>query len=218
MDFVIDKIGLNSFQLKMIAMITMMVDHTGAIFFPGEMLFRYIGRISFPIFCFLLVEGFYHTKDIRRYLFRLLVFAFLSEIPYDLAFYQTFLSIEKQNIFFTLAIGVGIIYVLEQEGEWILKILEILFAMWLAEFLHTDYGFKGILLICVFYFLRESYYIKLSAGIAWNFLWGNSIQYFGALAMVPAALYNGRRGPAVKYLFYVFYPAHLLALALLKKL
>ena len=84
--------GLNSFQLKCIAVITMIIDHTGAVLFPGELMFRYIGRISFPIFCFLLTEGFFHTKDVRKYMLRLGIFAVVSEIPYDLAFRGTVLD------------------------------------------------------------------------------------------------------------------------------
>ena len=78
--------GLTSFQLKCIAVVTMVIDHIGAILYPGDLIFRYIGRIAFPIFCFLLVEGFFHTHDRIQYMIRLGIFAILSEIPYDLAF------------------------------------------------------------------------------------------------------------------------------------
>lgn len=98
--------GLNSFQLKCIAVITMIIDHTGAVLFPDNMTLRYIGRIAFPIFCFLLVEGFFHTRDVRKYMLRLGMFAVISEIPYDLAFRDTVIEFEHQNVFFTLFIGV----------------------------------------------------------------------------------------------------------------
>ena len=203
--------GLNSLQLKCIAVITMIIDHTGAVLFPGELMFRYIGRISFPIFCFLLTEGFFHTKDVRKYMLRLGIFAVVSEIPYDLAFRGTVLEFEHQNVFFTLFMGVVMMYALEKSGEWQVKAVEVFLAMWAADLLCSDYRFKGILLIAVYYFFRERRWIKHGAGAAWNLLWGQ-IQMYGALATVPLAFYNGEKGPSMKYFFYLFYPVHLLAL------
>ena len=78
--------GLNGFVLKCIAMVCMLIDHTGAVLFPQYRILRIIGRIAFPIYCFLLVEGAMHTRDIRKYELRLLGFALVSEIPFDLAF------------------------------------------------------------------------------------------------------------------------------------
>lgn len=204
--------GLNSFQLKCIAVVTMIIDHTGAILFPGNLMFRYIGRISFPIFAFLLVEGFFHTKDIKKYMLRLGIFAILSEIPYDLAFRRVILEFEHQNVFFTLLIGVIMMYALEKCPEWPVKAVEVLLAMWFAVFLGTDYQFKGILLIAVYYFLRKRKWTKIGLGAIWNFLWNRNIQMYGALASIPIAFYNGQRGASMKYFFYVFYPLHLLVL------
>ena len=203
--------GLNSFQLKCIAVITMIIDHTGAVLFPGELVFRYIGRISFPIFCFLLVEGFFHTRDMRKYMLRLGVFAVLSEIPYDLAFRGTMLEFSHQNVFFSLLIGVMMMYALEKSSEWPIKMTELLLAMWIENLLGTDYGFKGILLIAIYYFLREYKWKKHAAGAVWNLLW-NQIQRCGALATVFLVFYNGKKGPSMKYFFYLFYPLHLLVL------
>lgn len=216
MDFIKNKLGLNTFQLKLIAITSMLVDHIGAILLPEYLVLRYIGRIAFPVFCFLLTEGFFHTRDIYRYGYRLALFALLSEIPYDLAFRQTIFSLEKQNVFFTLLIGFVLMYVLEKSKERPVQILEILLAMWLAEILRTDYGFRGILLICIFYYLREFNIAKIAAGAFWNFMFQGSVQYYGAISMVPIALYNGKKGPGLKYLFYIFYPLHLLILHLLQ--
>lgn len=190
----------------------MIIDHTGAVLFPGNMVFRYIGRIAFPIFCFLLVEGFFHTRDIRKYMIRLGVFAFVSEIPYDLAFRNTVLEFEHQNVFFTLLIGVVMMYALERSGGWPVRAAELLLAMWAADFLCTDYRFKGILLIAVYYFLRESRWAKHAVGAGWNLLWNRSIQMYGALASVLLIFYNGKKGASMKYFFYLFYPLHLLVL------
>ncbi|WP_461817744.1 TraX family protein, partial [Faecalimonas sp.] len=105
------KLGINSFQLKIIAIIAMIIDHIGLFFFPEHILFRIIGRISFPIFAFLIVEGFYHTRDIWKYMFRLGVFAVLSEIPFDLLTTGKVFDLRHQNVFFTLLIGVILMYV-----------------------------------------------------------------------------------------------------------
>lgn len=203
--------GINSFQLKCVAIVTMLIDHVGAIFFPEYLIFRYIGRIAFPIFCFLLVEGFFHTRDIRKYMFRLGVFALISEIPYDLAFRGVALEFEKQNVFFTLFIGVALMYALEQCSEWPVKIVEVLLAMWFAVLLCTDYSFKGILLISIYYFFRKYKWLKLGLGAVWCLLWGE-IQRYSILASFLLAAYNGEKGYSFKYFFYVFYPLHLFVL------
>lgn len=204
--------GLNSFQLKCIAVITMIIDHTGAVLFPDNMTLRYIGRIAFPIFCFLLVEGFFYTRDVRKYMLRLGMFAVISEIPYDLAFRDTVIEFEHQNVFFTLFIGVVMMYVLEKGREWPIKAAEVFLAMWAADFLCTDYRFKGIILIAVYYFLRRDGWAKHAAGVVWNLLWNGSVQMYGAAASVFLALYNGEKGMSMKYFFYLFYPLHLLVL------
>ena len=146
------KMQLNSFQLKWIAIITMVIDHVGAVLFPQYRLLRCIGRLSFPIFCFLLTEGFFHTKNVERYMVRLGLFAIISEIPYDLAFRKNFLDFERQNVFFTLFIGLALMYAMQKSCETWIKVIEVLLAMWIANALHTDYNLKGILLISIFYF------------------------------------------------------------------
>ena len=181
------------------------------------MVFRYIGRISFPIFCFLLVEGFCHTHDIFGYMARLGAFALMSEIPYDLAFNGEVLEFTHQNVFFTLLLGVILMYVLEKGGEWPQKAVEVLLVMWMAVFFHTDYGYRGILLIFIFYQLRRFRWAKIGCGAAWNLIWNRSIQGYGAFAMIPIALYNGSRGKKMKYFFYIFYPAHLLILFVISR-
>ncbi len=204
--------GINSFQLKWIAVITMIIDHTGAVLFPDDMVFRYIGRIAFPIFCFLLVEGFFHTRDVRKYMLRLGLFALISEIPYDLAFRDTVLEFEHQNVFFALLLGVVMMCALEKSREWPIKVTEVLLAMWAADFLCADYRFKGICLIGIYYFLRKSVWGKHAAGAVWNLIWNGSVQMYGAAATAFLIFYNGEKGASMKYFFYLFYPLHLLAL------
>ena len=96
---------LDGTTLKIIACISMFIDHFGYICFPGNIALRIIGRLAFPIYCFLLVEGVMHTHDIRRYMFRMFVFALILEIPFDIAFYHDLIYPFHQNVFFTLVLG-----------------------------------------------------------------------------------------------------------------
>lgn len=203
---------LDSFQLKCIAIVSMALDHTGAVLYPSQIWLRCLGRIAFPIFCFLIVEGFFHTHDVRRYMGRLGVFALISEIPYDLAFRGVFLEYGHQNVFFTLLIGIGMMLLLERNREWPVKAVILLLAMWLAVLIRSDYNFRGVLLIFVFYIFHESRWLAVTAGGFWNFLYQGVIQKYGVLSVLPLALYNGERGRKMKYFFYIFYPAHLLLL------
>lgn len=203
---------LDSFQLKCIAIVSMALDHTGAVLYPSQIWLRCLGRIAFPIFCFLIVEGFFHTHDVRRYMGRLGVFALISEIPYDLAFRGVPLKYAHQNVFFTLLIGIGMMVLLERNREWPVKAVILLLAMWLAVLIRSDYNFRGVLLIFVFYIFHESRWLAVTAGGFWNFLYQGVIQKYGVLSVLPLALYNGERGRKMKYFFYIFYPAHLLLL------
>lgn len=202
---------LNTFQLKCIAIVTMLIDHIGAVLFPSQIGFRLVGRFSFPIFCFLLVEGFCHTKNVKKYMIRLGLFALVSEIPHDLAFRNVFLEFQRQNVFFTLLLGVFLMYVLQRTNRIYIKGCYILLAMWAALVTGMSYDYRGILLIMVYYICRNNLTAKVIFGVLWNFLW-TGVQQFGALASFPIALYNGEKGRSMKYIFYVFYPAHLLIL------
>ena len=114
-------VGLSGSTLKLIAIVTMFIDHLGVVAFETQIsnymvpyyIMRLIGRLAFPIFCFLLVEGFFHTRDVKKYALRLLVFAFISEIPFDLAFNRQMFYWRHQNVFFTLFIGLLVIALLE---------------------------------------------------------------------------------------------------------
>ena len=203
---------LDSFQLKCIAIVSMALDHTGAVLYPSQIWLRCLGRIAFPIFCFLIVEGFFHTHDVRRYMGRLGVFALISEIPYDLAFRGVPLEYAHQNVFFTLLIGIGMVVLLERNRERPVKAVILLLAMWLAVLIRSDYNFRGVLLIFVFYIFHESRWLAVTAGGLWNFLYQGVIQKYGVLSVLPLALYNGERGRKMKYFFYIFYPVHLLLL------
>ena len=169
--------GLSGSALKMIAIATMLIDHIAATVIIRVLKFggyndslyqlyrvmRNIGRIAFPIFCFLLVEGFMHTRDREKYALRLGCFAAISEIPFDLAFNGKILEVGYQNVFFTLLLGLLTMMaydsVMKQSrfSVWKrtgLSTLAILVGMFAAEFLSTDYGALGVLCIMVFYLFR----------------------------------------------------------------
>ncbi len=214
-------------QLKLIALISMLLDHIGAVLIgqvpsltyaygSWYMPLRIIGRISFPIFAFLLAEGFIHTRNIRKYFSRLFIFALLSEIPFDLAVYGTAFSPEGQNILFSFCIAVLMLYLIAQEAFplWA-RALSVLAAALLAHFIRSDYSFWAVLLVLIFYLLRRQKLWRTAASAL--LLLG--LQSPAPLALIPIHFYNGQPGRLrMKYCFYLFYPAHLLLLYSIKSL
>ncbi len=212
------KFGISGFILKCFAMLCMLIDHTGAILFPQYMQLRIVGRLAFPIYCFLLVEGAMHTKDIRKYERRLFIFALFSELPFDLAFYRS-VDFRHQNVFFTLFLGLIIVDLYQNcKNRWIVCALSFL-GLVLAEFLRTDYGAGGIIIIICFYCLYQYFFIRQVAFAVINLaLFGITIQAYAGFATIPLLLYNGKKGVSMKYFFYIFYPAHLLILYIICKI
>lgn len=206
---------LNNFTLKMIAIISMIIDHIGYVFFPEELIFRAFGRIAFPIFCFLLVEGFHHTRSHLNYLIRLGIFALISEVPFDLALFGEFFAFQRQNVFITLALGLCAIFCLEEMNTK--RLFSIPFALILcaALFSHSDYSVGGVILICVFYLTREMPWVRFLLCALTLYMFFGQFELYGVLAMIPITFYNGKRGPSIQMVFYWFYPVHLLVLYLL---
>ncbi len=262
---------MNSFQLKVFAISVMLIDHIGAIIISAtgyndlNFACRLIGRMAFPVFAFLIVEGFHHTSNAIRYMKRLLAFAFLSEIPFDLAFYQVRFNTDPisdirymfedpsysnvvlsrfnddQNIFFTLFLGLLLIYLFDLVEKKFNKpdfmnivisnsldgFLTVAFCA-AAYLLKTDYDLAGILVIVAFYLFRES---KLIAAISIFIImssrfcnytqfartgnWWHILSAFAVLAIIPILFYNGKKGKSIKYFFYAFYPVHLVCLFLI---
>ena len=210
-------------------MVAMLIDHIGAavltrvIYDTGSMdvydvylVLRKIGRIAFPIFCFLLVEGFVHTSNVKKYAMRLACFALLSEIPFDLAFQSKVFGWEYQNVFFTLFLGLvammGHRYIEEKiwQNKMLCTFLQIV--VWaicagIAELLHTDYAALGVLCIILLYELRERRFMQVIIGCI--LFVDNRTAMFGFLLTL---FYKGARGIKLKYVFYLFYPVHLLIL------
>jgi len=238
--------GLSGSTLKIIAAISMLVDHTfvavfeqgymsGKLYMPGlltpdgtlnyshwvwrlgTLMRGLIGRIAFPIFCFLLVQGFIHTSNKRNYKMRLLIFALLSEIPFNLALRDT-LHFGASNVLFTLVLGFVALEAIETDWNVIVRGLAVAGIAALAETLGTDYGASGVLLITVLYLARGSMAMTVLAGALAVLVLPSFGQLTAVLAYIPVAFYNGKRGLNLKYSFYVFYPGHLLALYFIRYL
>lgn len=222
---------LSGSALKCIALFTMIIDHVGLHLLRGsnivllrtgngvltlDFFMRKVGRLSFPIYCFLLVEGFLHTRDRKNYGRNLLLFALISEIPWNLEHTGT-LYYSVQNVFFTLFLGyVGLCCFegLRERPRQQLAALLILVLVVLN--LKADYGIAGFGLILLLYILREQKIMQAVLGTC--FL---SSTWVGGLAFIPINLYNGERGfirgRVLKYLFYAAYPLHILVIYLIKK-
>jgi len=212
---------MTSFQLKIIAITSMLFDHIGAVIFPEIIVFRIIGRLAFPLFAFLLTEGYRHTSNLKSYLIRLSIFAIISQYP----FWEAFGYDAGLNIFFTLTIGLTALYLSEHYQSFLpFFILAIL-----ADLIHADYGMFGIFLIFIIYHYKNNFkkmMIYLIALYSIIYLTGALtaeygaihyyIQFFALFSFVFIANYNGREGRKAKYLFYIFYPGHLLILSLFR--
>ncbi len=208
---------MSGFTLKMIALVTMLIDHVGAVFFPELIWLRYIGRISMPIYAFLLAEGYRKTHSFNRYALRLLLFALLSEVPYDLLFHGVVLEFGNQNILFTLLTALLVMRLLDLSAKKrnVFIFIGALVLIAAPYFLHFDYGIYGVLVpLCFFLFqkYRGIDAIAFSALTYGRYLYnGNFTQVYAIAASIPILLYNGKRGVfSLKYLFYIIYPAHLL--------
>ena len=204
---------LNSLHLKLLAMVTMLIDHMGATLFPYALWMRCVGRLAFPIFCFLIAEGCAHTRDKKRYAARLLGFAVLSEPAFDLM-HGVWFTMDYQNVLWTLLLGALVCWVVDwaQTGA----------ALWQRLPAEAAIAGWGVLLVLLFYMTRRTkgklIIQLLGLGV---FCWLCSPwrgQLLAMLAMLPIALYNGERGfsgKALQYGFYAFYPVHILILSVL---
>ena len=233
---------INSNLLKIIAMIFMLLDHLWATIIPGNQWMTNIGRLAFPIFAFLIVEGFIHTSDLKKYIKRLFIFALISEIPFNLIYTGSWIFPFHQNVLFTLLLGLLCINELDKIKNkrklkvGILGTLKILLFMIIGIVGFVDYGITGIITIIVFYVFRNFKLAWLGQLISLILLYivffkGQSIiinilgsehflplQGFGVLALIPIWLYNGEKGKKNKllqYCFYAFYPLHMLSLYLI---
>lgn len=258
----ISQLSMDAYHLKLLAIFLMVIDHGYKVFLPVIVeLFSsflpmqtiffviYIGfgitRMGFPIFAYFIAEGCFYTKNKFNYLLRLLFFGVLSELPYQY-FICTIegtpfeVSFEHMNVFFTLFLGaLAIIFYdhcMNKTKNSYLSLLPLIGCIGLAYMLHTDYDVFGVLLIFVFYYVRQNKHKfrfltilmmlfsfvyfpiidSISNGFSMNFIIVNFTDGLFMLLSIPVLkLYSGMRGNSMKYFFYLFYPVHLMLLVLL---
>ena len=223
---------MSSFTLRLLALALMCVDHAGLALFPALPAFRWIGRLAFPLYCFLIAQGYANTRDLRAYARRLLLFALLSEVPFDLLIFGRLSSGVEQNAMFSLLLGLLALLAADslRDRPLLCAASELLLGM-LAMFARVSYGWLGIALCLCFYLLQDRRGAMLLCAAGALLLYTLSLLLSGvqtgwalaslfALCALPLiALYNGRRGPramALSALFYAAYPAHLLLLYALR--
>ena len=237
------RIEISAAALHIIAMTFMLMDHLWATLLPAQDWLTCIGRIAFPVFAFMTVEGYFHTHNLKKYMLRLLLFALISEIPFDLMYGGTWFYPIHQNVIWTLLMGLLGIHLMEtvhkNQKRWLYVLtafVTVVFGMILGTLCMVDYYGVGVLTVFVFYFFRgRRWWCLLGQFLA--LYWLNvellgglmyPVQIFGAefevcqqglalLALIPIWLYRGRQGYHSKpfqYICYAFYPVHMLVLVL----
>jgi len=215
---------LSGNALKLFACFFMVVDHVGFLFFPEIALFRIIGRLALPLFAFLLAVGFTKTRDQKKYLQRLSLFAVVSQVPYMAFLYAAGADVWRLNIFITLALGLFALMCAQGVREKAAKVLIVCAIAIVAQVLAADYGTFGVLLIAAHHvFLQRrslgagaivifSVLYSVFAFLVNGFLW----QICSLFALPLVFLYNGEKGISIpRSFFYWFYPVHLAFLTLL---
>lgn len=238
------KKSLNSFQLKVIAIVLMVIDHTGALFFPQVMLLRIIGRLSFPLFAFLIAQGFFHTRSVKKYLLRLGICAVVFQIPdwfstiYSSLTNNPFFGIHYVlNIFATLFFGLAAIALFDRlkDKSRILSWLGAIAMSVLATATGADYGAYGVMYMLMFYLagrdvkkiwigtavLHAAYagYELTTSFIQTGYaVFTHAIQLYSMLSAFLVSMYNNEPGRKMKVFFYAFYPGHMILLYLIDAL
>ena len=241
------KIETTSMSLHIMGMIFMLCDHLWGTIVPGNDWLTCIGRLTFPIFAFLIVEGYFHTRNLKKYVQRLLLFAVLSEIPFNLAMGSGVIYPIHQNVLWSFLIAIGLIHWNEKAKAsrklWqriLVGCVTVVLGYILGIFTMVDFYHAGILTVLVFYFFRQGkwwsyigqfvclWYINMEILGGFSYMitfMGQTLfvprQGFALLALIPIWLYRGKKGYHSKwlqYFNYAFYPVHLLILGLIKVL
>ena len=237
------RFDLSAAALHILAMALMLMDHLWATLLPAQDWLTCAGRLAFPIFAFMAVEGYFHTRNLKRYVLRLLLFALLSEVPFDLMYGGTWFYPFHQNVIWTLLIGLSGIHLMEKVRKkrklWIFlptAVLVVLVGSALGTVGMADYYGAGVLTLFIFYFFRGRKWwcfagqilalywvnVELLGGLMYPIrLFGMDFelcqQGLALLSLLLIWLYRGRQGCHTKvfqYSCYAFYPVHMLILAL----
>ena len=224
--------------LHILAMACMLCDHLWGTIVPGNDWLTCIGRIAVPIFAFMLVEGYFRTKNLGRYVRRLLLFAVISEIPFNFMMAGGWLYPFHQNTIFTLALGLWAVSILEELRDKTVGrgkgLLLLAVAALLSVVGFPDYGWQGVLTVVLFYVMRGHrlawmgqlagmvvIHCLLFEGQTLPWLLDLPLQSFAVLALIPIWLYNGqlgRGGKAFRQAAYWYYPLHMIALAIIRRM
>lgn len=228
--------------LKILAIIFMVIDHLGQVVLKNGIILNapysmftdeqfdilmsavnichILGRIAFPIFCFLLVEGFFHTHNLKKYISNLVIFALISEPIYDLACAGTLFSLGQQNVLFTLLLGLIILTIIKRFNKnVIISFVTIVIGAYISYICNLDGWYYGITLISMFYLFYDMPTLKYTASILIMYICGLNFTISGfidpyfftaVISLLFISKYNGERGMKMKYFFYIFYPGHLL--------
>ena len=237
---------INSFTLHILAMIFMLSDHLWIIFFPNQLWLYALGRLTFPIFAFMIVEGFFRTKNRKKYLIRIFIFAIISEIPFNLFSSLAIRGVimlfyPYNNVLWTFLIALCGLNLLEEIENFknldkVIRFLEKItisfISIMMAYLIKSDYLGYGVITVFIFYFFREKNYrniffqtisiiilnifIMPDYEFPFNFFGKEifiKVQIFAIFSLPIIWLYNGKQGihnNFIKYMFYFFYPLHLL--------
>ena len=231
--------GFSGNQLKLIACFLMLCDSIGYMLIENGVLYglnpeywslalateigqrwllaarilRFFGRMAFPIFAYMVAEGFANSKSPHKYMLRMLVFALISEVPFDLATRHVAYDLSYQNVLFTYTLALIALLIIRRIRRLplIVRLLPVAAFAAAAYFIRSDYGPLGVVLICLMYMLRKDRAAQLVTGAVLSA--AESLGYYciSAISFILIRFYNGKRGSVpLKYFFYIIYPAHML--------
>lgn len=222
---------MNSFQIKLIAIITMVIDHIGAFLFPEQLIFRMVGRLSFPLFSFLIANGAHYTNNLNKYIGRMFVFAIISQLPFHLVHKQANTGGSSLNVLFTFFIALVSISLIQKAGNKLLSLVIIAVSSIVAHYANVDYGAFGVILVVSFYLFFRNYkatilsfvflliIMSLVPAIDVGVISFSKIDVAPIISMFSLIFilaYNYKQGLKAKYLFYVFYPLQFLIIYVTK--
>ena len=190
-----------------------LATEAGQAWYDFARVLRFFGRMSFPIFAYMIAEGFIRTSNVRKYILRRLIYPLISAVPFDIATRHVLFDISYQNVLFTYSVALIILFLIKCARQWplILRLMIMAAGAALAWFIRSDYGALGVIFICLMYMLRKDKAAQLVTGVVLSAAESLSYYCVSALSFILIRFYNEKRGSVpMKYFFYIFYPAHML--------